>query len=284
MSTSSTSGFAIEQAEGLLGSLDLHIARTIKSHSAAQVHDLRVAIRRFMRVLVVLKPCFPQTKSRRIRRRLKRIMVQAGRVRDRDIAIRLVAKLAPSTSSPLVRQFRAEREEAARVLAVSLKRWVRRNLSAKWREALDAEGGAEEFCADLVKATAKRMLPRMAKEYFNRGRAAARDKAPAEELHRFRIAAKNFRYTLDLFAPLYGASTKDLIQQLKGIQTLLGEINDCATVRSMVSRHHCSRQILDALKKRQSKKTEQFHKKWTADVPGAAAVWQWTDKLREIGD
>ncbi|MGB9455484.1 MAG: CHAD domain-containing protein [Bryobacteraceae bacterium] len=283
VSTSTTGGFATEQAARLLRRLALQIVRTTKSHGAAEVHDLRVAIRRFMCVLVVLKPCFRPKESRRIRRRLKEIMVQAGSVRDCDIALRLVAKLAPS-SGPLVRQLRTEREEATRALAASLRCWVRRNLTAKWWVALEGEGGAQEFSANAVKVTARRIMPWMAKEYFRCGKDAARDQAPAEELHRFRIAAKNFRYALDLFAPLYGASANGLIQQLKDIQTLLGEVNDCATVGRMVSRHKGGREILAALKKRQRKKAEEFRQHWTAAFSSAAAVRRWTDNLRHVGD
>jgi CHAD domain-containing protein len=284
VSTSTTGGFATEQADKLLGRLAFQIARTFKSSTAAEVHDLGVAIRRFMRVLVVLKSCFPRKESKRIRRRLKSIMAEAGDVRDRDIAVRLVAKLAPSASNPMVLQFRTERDNAANALAVSLKRWMRRNLSAKWREALESKGGVEAVRAKPVEVTAKRMLPRMAKEYFAGGKNAARHKAPAEELHRFRIAAKNFRYTLDLFAPVYGASINGFIQQLKGIQTLLGEVNDCATVRAMVARHQGGREILAALEKRQRKKAEQFHQNWTAAFSSAATVRHWTDNLRHVVD
>jgi CHAD domain-containing protein len=283
VSTSATASFATEQADRLLGRLAFQIARTIKSQGASEVHDLRVAIRRFMRVLVVLKPCFPRNESRKIRRRLKRIMVEAGSVRDCDIALRLLAKLAPSKSGPLVRQFQTEREEAAKILTLSLKRSVRRNLSAKWRKALGGEDIAEDFCAIPVKVTAKRMLPQMAKEYFSGGKDAARGKASAEELHRFRIASKNLRYTLDLFAPLYGTSINGLLQQLKGVQTLLGEINDCATVGRMVAQHQDGSGILSALKKRQRRKAEQFRQHWTAEFSGAAQVRRWTDDLRHLG-
>jgi len=284
VSVATTGRFATEQAARLLGRLAFQIARTIKSGGADEVHDLRVAIRRFMRVLVVLRPCFPRNESRRIRRRLKSIMAQAGSVRDRDIALGLLAKRAPSAPSPLVRQLRTDRDEAATTLTVSLKRWVRRNLSGRWRDALQGESAAEDFCASPVPVTAKRTLPRMAKEYFASGKDAARDKAPAEELHRFRIAAKNLRYTIDLFAPLYGASLNGLLQQLKGVQTLLGEINDCATVRRMVSRQGGSRDFLAALKKRQRKKTVQFRQHWTAAFSSTAAVRRWTESLRNVGD
>ena len=276
--------FATEQADRLLGRLAFQVARTIKSLGAAEVHDLRVAIRKLMCVLVVLKLCFPRNESKRIRRGLKRIMEQAGSVRDRDIAVRLLATLAPSASSPLVRQFRSEREEAAKTLAVSLKRWVRRSLSAKWRKALKCESATEDFCSTPVEVTTRQMLPRMAMEYFSCGKDATRDQTTAEDLHRFRIAAKNLRYTLDLFAPLYGTSINGLLQQLKGVQTLLGEINDCVTVQRMVSRHRGGRKILAALKKRQRKNAEQFRRHWTAAFSSAAAVRRWTENLRLVGD
>jgi CHAD domain-containing protein len=165
-------------------------------------------------------------------------------------------------------------------LAVSLKRWVRRNSSAKWRSALEG-GAAEDFSVNPLEVTAGRTLPRMAKEYFRCGKDAARDKAPAEELHRFRMAAKNLRYTLDLFAPLYGASVNGLLQQLKGVQTLLGGINDCATVRRMVARHDGSHDILAALKKRQRRKAGQFRRSWAAVFSNASAAARWTECLRQ---
>jgi CHAD domain-containing protein len=232
-----------------------------------------------MRVLVVLKPCFPRGESRKIRQGLKKIMLRAGSVRDRDIALRLLAKQSPPAAGPLAKQFRTERAEAAKALTLSLKRWVRRNSSATWRSALEGEAAAD-FRANPVEVTAQRMLPRMAKDYFRSGRDATRDKAPAEELHRFRIAAKNLRYTLELFAPLYGDSLNGLRQQLKGVQTLLGGINDCATVRQMASRHAGSEEILAALKKRQRRKTAQFRKHWTAAFASGATAARWTECLR----
>jgi CHAD domain-containing protein len=111
-----------------------------------------------------------------------------------------------------------------------------------------------------------------------------REKASVKEIHRFRIAAKNLRYTLDLFAPLYGTSLAGLLDQLKDVQALLGDINDCATVRRMLSRqalpHPGGKEILSALKKRQRKKTEQFRQHYAAGFSSAATLRQWKDSLR----
>ena len=47
------------------------------------------------------------------------------------------------------------------------------------------------------------------------------------ELHRMRIAAKHLRYTLEIFAPLYGKALRKPLKVVKEIQELLGEIHDC---------------------------------------------------------
>jgi CHAD domain-containing protein len=275
----STGRFAREQTDRLLGLLAVQIARTIRSHGAAEVHDLRVAIRRFLSALAALKPCFPRNESAKIRRGLKKIMLRAGSVRDRDIALRLLAKGTPQASGAAARRFRTERQTAAKALTGSLKRWVRRSSSAAWRTALEGAAG-EGFPAKPVAATAAGTLPRMAKEYFRYGKIAVREKATAEELHRFRIAAKNLRYTLEVFAPVYGDSVNGLRQQLKGVQTLLGGINDCATVRRMASRLDGCEELLEALKRRQRKKTAEFREHWAAAFSNGTEAARWTECLR----
>ena len=48
-----------------------------------------------------------------------------------------------------------------------------------------------------------------------------------KELHRMRIAAKHFRYTMEAFAPAYGGRLDPWIRAAQRIQTELGEIHDC---------------------------------------------------------
>lgn len=297
MSSSTTGQFATEQGDKLLRSVTSQIARAIRSGGADEVHDMRVAIRRFQRILVVLKPCFPRGESRRMRRGLKRVMVQAGAVRDHDVATRLLTRMAVSKSGPpelgaIVSQFQKRRDEAAETLIATLRRWMQRNLAASWRKALESEaalkGADARFCAVPVDAAAKRILPPMATEHFRCGKDAAREDASAGEIHRFRIADKNLRYTLDLFAALYGAALDGLRDELKDVQTLLGDINDCVTVRRLLHSLKASRQkegkaILTAIKKRQHKKTEQFRQRFTAEFSSAATLRLWKDKLRSAG-
>lgn len=272
MSAPATGRFATEQGEKLLRGVAAQIARTIRSHGVKDVHDLRVAIRRFMRLLVVLKPCFPRGESRRIRRGLKRIMVQAGTVRDHDIAIRLLSRMAGGFAP----QFREGRDEAVQTLIASLRRWVQRNLAEAWLAALkggrDHKSADARFRATPVDAAAKRLLPAMAAEHFRLGKDAVGDRASVKEIHRFRIAARNLRYALELFATLGGTAPGQL-DQFRDVQTRLGDIHDCATVRRMLSRRKSSRgdkEILAALRKRQRKKTEQFQRRYADEFAGKA--------------
>jgi CHAD domain-containing protein len=53
-----------------------------------------------------------------------------------------------------------------------------------------------------------------------------RDPLRVAELHEMRIAAKRLRYTLEIFAPLYGPEFAAAIEAVKSIQEQLGFIHD----------------------------------------------------------
>jgi CHAD domain-containing protein len=294
MALTTTGNFAKKDAEKLLHGVVTQIARAAKSQGVDEMHDLRVVIRRFIRILSALAPCFPRAESKRVRRGFKRIMVQAGDIRDYDIAIHLINRMELPDSGTLLRQIQQRREQLAAVLSASLHRWAVRNLPARWRSALnsdrDIKSGDAGFRAVPVEIMAKRLLPGMVKEHFRRGEAAVGKKMPAHKIHRFRIAAKNFRYTLDFFAPLYEGTLPLLIDRLKDVQTLLGDINDCLTARRIVKEEvtedgaeDVRRDVLSGLKERQRKKTEEFREQYTAEFSSAAARRQWQDSVRRVG-
>jgi CHAD domain-containing protein len=294
MAIVTTGSFAKEKADKLLRRVDSQIARTMKVQGVDELHDLRVASRRLIRILSALAPCFPRGESKRMRRGLKRIMIQAGDIRDYDIAIHLINRMELPDSGTLVRQIQKRREQSATVLSASLDRWTARKLPARWRAALhsarDLKSTDAGFRAVAAASMAKRLLPPMVTEHFRRGKAAAGKKMPAHKIHRFRIAAKNFRYTLDFFAPLYTGTLPLLIDRLKDVQTLLGDINDCATARRIVKEEATDddneavrRDVLSGLRERQRKKTKEFREQYSAEFSSAAALKQWQDSVMRVG-
>jgi CHAD domain-containing protein len=198
---------------------------------AVAIHDLRIAIRRFSQVLSACKSCFPPRPVRKMRRRLKPIMTLAGEVRDTDVALQLVAAAGASS---LEAKLRARRKTAAKTLLASLKHWTARKSVSKWRSALESGIPPRELRQSKAEALAHRELPRLAARFFREGARAAAPQASAGERHRFRLAAKRFRYTLELFAQFYGPAAAQWTAQVKELQSLLGAMNDCRAVRDLV--------------------------------------------------
>ncbi len=80
---------------------------------------------------------------------------------------------------------------------------------------------------------ARRAMPRLARKFFKAGSRATREGAALRDLHEFRLETKRFRYTLEVFAPLYDKDLNPLIEGLKKVQLVLGETNDSARVLKM---------------------------------------------------
>jgi len=270
--------FGVEHAQRQLGRLAFQINRTAKSRDPEAVHDLRVAIRTFTQTIRVFEPCFPGKEMRKIRRRLKKIMVPSGEIRNCDVALKLLAKSHLADAAHVRTKLHGRRTEFEHVLVGLLKRWMERKRSLKWRAALNSAlstKAAAAFGGDAIGKTAGQTLRRMARDFFEQGNEASQASTPLEGLHQFRIATKKFRYTLELFAPLYGPPLSDGLARIKRIQTLLGDINDCAIVRDLVSQYGGGDPLKGRLKKRQRKKAEEFYRRWEEEFGDAKKVRSW---------
>jgi CHAD domain-containing protein len=251
--------FANRQSRHLLRNLTAGIRRTLQSADAETVHNLRVSIRRFMETLLVFQPCLPVKEANKARRRLKRIMTQAGEVRNCDIA----ATLLVTRFTNLRENIQNQREDARRVLVIALRNWIDRDYSSKLRDSLTAESGARDrdFCRSGIRITASGMLRHMTKSLFRLGDKAA-ERASPRALHRFRITAKQYRYTLELFMSVSEREAGARLNQIKDVQSRLGNINDCETARIMAAGWGCGGDVDKFLKKREQKQMKEFGREW----------------------
>lgn len=270
-----TRQFTIEQTGRLLRRVAFQVGRTAKSCDGNAVHDLRVVIRRFTQSIAVSKPCFPGKDIRKIRRRLKKIMAAAGEVRNYDIALQFLANSQSGDAKELQSKLQIRRKDSSRILTGELKRWKNRQLSAKWRAALEAAVAKDNkaFARTAIQLTSTRTLRRMMKDFLKRGDAAASNEASSQDLHRFRILAKKFRYTIEMFGPLQGNSWVGAVESIKRAQTLLGDINDCVTIARLVEQNGASRQLVSQLRKRKSRKTLEFRQYWSDELQ-ASDEWR----------
>lgn len=276
MTVPTTGRFAAQYGAKLLHDVNAQIARTTQSQGVDEIHDLRVAIRRFRRALDVLRPCFLRREAKQIERSLKKIISCAGDVRDLDIALKLIEKLAPGdeNSSVLAQKLQKDRNRSAAALEKVLR-----------REGQQMSPGSPSqlpgFCALPMDRLARRLLPAMAAEHLRCVHKAARTNPSDKKIHEVRIQARNFRYTLECFASIYGEELAIVLEQLEDVQDRLGAMHDCAIVREIIeSRKSPGRkQTLKALKKRLEKKERKFRKLYSSAATENARLKQWKEIL-----
>jgi CHAD domain-containing protein len=109
---------------------------------------------------------------------------------------------------------------------------------------------------------ARLVLPKLAEKYFDAGRNAARgEELSAQDLHRFRIATKRFRYSLEIFRPVYGASLEARIGTLRKLQDVLGQLSD---YHSMERLFDGEKELERNLERAFAKKFKEFRDMWAA--------------------
>jgi CHAD domain-containing protein len=121
----------------LLRRLAYQLNRAARDGEAESIHDLRVAIRRLSRGLRVFAPFFPNGSWKKIRHQLAELMEAAGRVRDRDIALQLLAEAGIPPRAAIAARLAVERRKASHELLLEIRRWKGRNFSRKWRSRLE---------------------------------------------------------------------------------------------------------------------------------------------------
>lgn len=130
-----------------------------------------------------------------------------------------------------------------------------------------------------VARNARLQLTKASLHYFKAGRETVRAEATPVELHGFRLLTKRYRYTLELFRPIYGPTLDRMIGSLRRIQQLLGEVNDCEAARKLVQANGAPqslqvRRVLRMLDRRQADKTAEIGRIWLEfDREGACARW-----------
>jgi CHAD domain-containing protein len=123
-----------------------------------------------------------------------------------------------------------------------------------------------------VAENAREVLPKMARKYFRAGRDAMEEKRPAGELHAFRLQTKRFRYTLELFRPVYGPQLDRYLKALHELQGALGKISDYQAIQRVVDGDRAlEAQIRHVL----TRKVKDLRHEWRAfDFDGQLKRWR----------
>jgi CHAD domain-containing protein len=267
-----------EQIRLLIERLAFQTNRVAKSPGPEPVHDLRVAIRRLDQAITIYKIHLPRKSVKRIRKQLKAVLSAAGAVRDCDIATKILAKTMQPGAAALNRHVRQLRSDHERSLLLELRTLSLRTRILKWCDSLSLNAPPSDLNVQTVRTIAMESLPKLARRFFGAGEEAA-GHGSGKELHSLRIRAKHFRYTLELFVPIYGSIAQDLVREVKSVQSILGAMNDYRTVLSMATDIGCGKKLRAALKRSERRKILQFNEVW-AERFSRPTTTRWTRSLQ----
>ena len=197
------------------------------------IHDLRVSIRRVVQGFKTFGELLDPAPVKKLRRRLHELMDLCASVRNCDVALTLLDQVGVTTDASVSR-LKKTRAEGAKKLSRRLKR---ERLKRHPAPSVRSHPKEREWNLDqTLEVNLRRVLPALAEEFFASGMAAISAHASYEALHRFRLQAKRFRYTLELFERFYGSEMANGAGMLKELQDRLGAINDCATTVVLLQR------------------------------------------------
>lgn len=196
-----------------------------KDASPEALHKLRVSLRRLRSLWWAFAPLLDKGENTRQRALYKFLATAAGKTRDWDILIELIAQeegVAPEMA-PKLQEARGE------ALATSRETLSNADVKHLLREALT--GASKELNTahervPLRKFAKKRVSDseRSLKKRMKRASRAKRSSYPS--FHDVRKAGKKLRYLLEFFEPVLKGGRKRVLKRLKQIQKRFGTLND----------------------------------------------------------
>jgi CHAD domain-containing protein len=215
--------------------------RALKWSDPEGVHDMRVASRRLRGALSDFAPYLGKRGLTNAGRQIKSVAHALGEVRDQDVAIMGLQKLAaaaPEQAKATLGEFIQARDlirkQARTDLRNALARTVLTEIQDDFAAAINSSIGKSRTRKKSSKTGAEITLLEMARSIVNERLKDLEKLSKAfyhplnvKPLHKMRIAAKRLRYALELFEQCLGPSTAMFARKVAGLQTSLGELNDC---------------------------------------------------------
>lgn len=212
---------------------------------ASGVHDMRVASRRLRSVVRDFSPYF--RRSRKLRHSmddLKAIADALGAVRDQDVEIMALEKLATEAPPELaagIEQFAEERRLRRNRSRSELEEALTENALSELREEFDAalanglkvsrnrkgRGDEQKSAEEVTFRQVGRYCLLVRLQELQDLSASLYRPLKTKPLHKMRLAAKHLRYALELFAPCWTEPLVPFAKEIAKLQTSLGQLHDC---------------------------------------------------------
>lgn len=268
--------FAEAQVNARLERVVAEIERMRTEMTEDAVHDLRVSIRRLAQALRLFGELLGRKAAKALRLQVRPLLKCAGEVRNRDIAMRIVRQSRTPAARDFVKTLKVERTALMKELHALLETFHGVELRRQWAR----KKGGEQWDASLSPAENARVaLPRLAGKFIKAGGKAVREETTWADLHQFRLRGKRFRYTLELFTPVYGRGLERRIEAMRKVQTVLGDINDYETMLAMEPLKGDAH-LTEWLNKKRDERRKKFADLWSQEFDGLQAEGRWVAYFR----
>lgn len=195
------------------------------------IHDMRVASRRLRSALRDFAPLFQKKHYKPLKQQVKAVAGELGEVRDHDVAIVALSSLRTTAGTGdiaagidrLIEQRGEDRTKTHLAFVSQVKTDLLENISADLEIALNHNTRGRSLI--LFRSFAVEAIERAHSRFLERSESIY---SPFDDtaLHKLRLAAKRFRYALELFDKCWEGELKPLAKNISRIQSSLGEVHD----------------------------------------------------------
>ena len=233
------------KANGLFGArymltqveaLQAEIQGALTGEDIEHVHQMRVASRRLRNGLNLFKGFLSKKQAKAWQKEVRVITKALGQARDLDIQIDLLNRCLAETLEDRykpgynrlllrLKQQRSLAQEEVKQTLINLQgaETLDRMAAALTKLTAGSEG-LYLYTPSLYQQAFEAIISNL--DEFLSYEGFIHNPENIAQLHAMRIAGKHLRYTLEIFAPIYGHALDPHIRAMKNIQDLLGEIHD----------------------------------------------------------
>lgn len=211
----------------------------IRTSDQDDIHDLRVASRRFRAALELFYPFAPKGSKTELRKSIRKLTRLLGGLRNVDEAVLFFQSQAKSdlpTAKTLLHSLSKLRSIELKRIKKALKAFDHRAFSRIVREMV---AGLNEDA--IIKRNSISLLAYFSevsiRQYLPIHRLLAGSAIPDHRTsrHSLRIAIKKWRYFFETISPILGRDYLAILGLLKEYQSILGKMNDIAVFEVLLS-------------------------------------------------
>ncbi len=235
------------------------------------VHHFRVSVRRLRTLVQSFQDYFKPKRIQKVKKQLREVFRLAGEVRNRDITILLLRESGEGTADPLIESLSSARDVHDQKLQEAVREWVESDFRTLEK---GLKFSKEERDLTAAADVASRLLTLHTEQFFEAWNHVL-DQEDLEVIHEFRIAAKQFRYLIEVFQAVYGDGIEKKLKSLKKLQDHLGRLNDIVTARSLVTSLNASAELIQWLDHEELKARTALVQNWRKSMNTKSQKSEW---------